>query len=117
MREKVNSNLIDEIKKTNTGQDCLCTYFSEEDEGQFNPLNFEYDGDHCLHIAARRGDYRAVELLLEAGVDINKLGDMGQTALHYAKQNQHEDIVQLLLAHGASTKILNEFGRLPLEEY
>jgi len=116
MREKINPHLLEEIKQTDTGQDCLLFYFSEEDENQFNPLDFEHDGDFFLHMAARRGDYQAVQLLLEAAVDVNKLGDMGQTALHYAKQYKHEDIVRLLLEYGASTEIRNEFGKLPLED-
>jgi ankyrin repeat protein len=77
MREKLNPHLLAEIKQTDTGRDCLRTNFSEEDEDQFDPLEFENDNDYFLHIAARRGDNRAVELLLEAGINIDKLGDMG----------------------------------------
>ncbi len=114
MREVINLNFIEAIKQTDTGKDCLRTYFSEENEDQFDPFDFNYDSDYFLHIATRRGDYQAVKLLLEAGMDVDKLGDMGMTALHYAKQYGHEDIVKLLLEFGASTEIRSEFGTLPL---
>jgi len=111
--QKIDLHLLNEIKQTNTGKDCLLSDFSEDTEDQFNPLDYEHDGDYFLHIAARSGDYRAVELILKAGMDVNKLGDMGQTALHYAKQYKHEDIAQFLLKHGASTDIKNDFGSKP----
>ena len=83
---------------------------------KFNFLEYKRSGlDYLIHIAAWIGDYRAVELLLEAGMDINALGDMDYTPLHYAKENGHENIAQLLLSHGASTKLRNAFGQLPLD--
>jgi ankyrin repeat protein len=90
--------------------------------GDANPLAsidpFLYktpEGDSCLHIAAIRGDYRAVELLLSNWTDINMPGDMGNTALHYAASNRHRDIYQLLIAHGANAQTRNEFGRTAAE--
>ena len=81
-----------------------------------NPLTFrEPEGDNCLHIAAYRGDYKAVALLLKAGFDINEKGDMGYTALHYAYKRKHHDIVNLLKEKGASNEIRNEFGKKPSE--
>jgi len=69
------------------------------------------DGDTCLHVAARRGDLRSVELLVSAGLDVNRQGDMGCTPLHYAKTKA---IVDLLLAAGARTDIENDFGKSPI---
>ena len=109
------AQLLAQIKDTDTGKDCLLTYFSDEEQCRFNPLDFQYDGDNFLHLAVRRGDYRAVELILKAGVDVNQLGDMGETALHYAMDKGWEDIVRLLLAHGASREIRDEFGKRPGE--
>ena len=71
------------------------------------------DGDTCLHIAAQRGNLRAVELLIKAGLHINQQGDMGCTPLHYAKSTA---VIDLLLAHGASREIRSEFGKLPLDQ-
>lgn len=111
---KLNKNEIEEL--ANAFQDLL-NYDSDDPTEPINPLTYvDPDGDNCLHIAASRGNYRAVELLLKAGLDVNQVGDMGCTALHYANMKGHKDIIRLLLAHGASVKIMNEFGKLPLEE-
>ena len=69
------------------------------------------DGDTCLHTAALIGDLRAVELLIKAGLDVNRQGDIGNTPLHYAKA---PEIVEILLANGARTDIKNALGILPL---
>jgi ankyrin repeat protein len=44
-----------------------------------------------------------------------QIGDMGCTALHYAKMKKKEDVYPYLVAHGASASIRNEFGLLPSE--
>ena len=77
-----------------------------------DPLSYRTpEGDTCLHIAAVRGDTRAIELLLTLGADINAVGDMGYTALHYAAGEGHADAVRALLAAGASSSETNEFGK------
>lgn len=94
----------------------LINYESDDPTEPIDPLLYtDPGGDNCLHIAANRGNYRALELLLKAGLDVNQIGDMGNTALHYAYMNEHEDIIHLLLEHGASVSIKNEFGKLPQE--
>lgn len=55
------------------------------------------DGHTCLHIAAHRGNLRAVQLLMKAGLSPDRQGDMGYTALHYAST---AEVVQFLLDHG-----------------
>ena len=95
----------------------LTNYQSEDIDEPIEPLTYvDPTGDNLLHIAARLGDLRSVELLLKAGLDVNQLGDMGYTALHYAKMKKHEDVCQLLLEHSASRNIRSEFGQLPEEE-
>jgi len=69
------------------------------------------NGDFLLHIAARLGDVRTTQLLLKGGVDVNAIGDMGDTALHYARDSK---VAEILLASGASTDIYNVFGKRPL---
>ncbi|WP_370677716.1 ankyrin repeat domain-containing protein [Pleomorphomonas sp. PLEO] len=89
----------------------LTNYEAEEADAPINPLTYvDSNGDTLLHIAAQRGDIRTLELLLEAGVDANKAGDMGNTALHYA---QTEYVARILLSHGASADACNEFGKTP----
>ena len=72
------------------------------------------DGDTCLHIAALRGDVRAVHLLLKAGVDVNAIGDMGSTPLHYAASPQ---VASLLRGAGARTDMRDEFGKTAAEQH
>jgi ankyrin repeat protein len=87
-------------------------YDSNDPTEKIDPLTYRApDGDSCLHIAARRGNLRAVELLIKAGLDINQQGDLGCTPLHYART---PEIVAVLLASGASTSIENEFGQAPI---
>jgi ankyrin repeat protein len=52
--------------------------------------------------AANRGDAAAVERYLNAGVpvDVKSLGDM--TAMRWACFSGHDEVVRLLLAHGAN---------------
>jgi len=70
------------------------------------------NGDGLLHIASAAGDVRTVELLVEAGVDVDLLGDMDNTALHYASLKGHEEVAKFLIDHGANTAIENRFGKL-----
>lgn len=77
-----------------------------------DPLTYrEPSGDTCLHIAAIRGDLRAVQLLLSAGLDINFPGDMSNTPLHYAHSFKRFSVEQLLIKNGADRSLVNEFGK------
>lgn len=79
-----------------------------------NPLTYRSpEGDSCLHLAAIRGDLRAAQLLIEAGLDVNGKGDLGNTPLHYAVQHHHKTVADLLIANGASRSVVNEFGKTP----
>lgn len=69
------------------------------------------DGDTGLHIASQRGDLRAVELLVHAGLDLNRQGDMGYTPLQYALT---PEIVAFLFSKGARVDVVNEFGKSPM---
>lgn len=61
------------------------------------------DGNGCtaLRAAAIFGDYDAAKLLIDAGANINMKDTVGKTPLDYAMENDHEDIVDLLLSSGA----------------
>jgi len=90
----------------------LINYESDDPCDEVDPVTYvAADGDTCLHIAAFRGDLRAVELLVKADVDVNRPGDMGKTPLHYADT---PEVVEFLLASGARADIVNLFGRSPL---
>jgi len=69
-------------------------------------------GDNLLHVATRNGDLEAVELLVAAGVDVNRHGTRGFTPLHCAAERGLLEIVDYLLAHGADPFARTE-GDLP----
>jgi ankyrin repeat protein len=92
----------------------VLNYSSEDPLEPINPLTYRTpEGDSCLHLAVLRGDRRAIELLLNAGLNVNDIGDMGFTPLHYAYMVGFDDIVQMLIEHGADQNIINEFGDKP----
>ena len=78
---------------------------------------FEYGAsiDH-FRMAAKFGQLDMVtELLLIGSLDLNaaEIGT-GRTALHYAAENGHSNIVTFLLAHGAESNVVDSDGRTPI---
>ncbi|MCB9228922.1 MAG: ankyrin repeat domain-containing protein [Deltaproteobacteria bacterium] len=69
-----------------------------------------------LITAAENGHLEAVELLLEAGVDVNKPDKYGQTPLLLAvfNSNEDEDIAKLLIQYGADVNKASNRGESPL---
>ncbi len=106
----------DELKELKEAFNDLIDYESDDPTSPIDPITYvSPEGDNCLHIGALRGNYRAVELLLKAGLDVNQVGDMGCTALHYSNMRGHNNINELLIENGASLDIRNELGKLPLD--
>lgn len=92
-------------------------YDSEDPLEPVDPLTYEApDGDNCLHIASSNGDVRAMELLLKAGIDVNSIGDIGCTPLHYVYSSKNSEAIDLLIRNGASKTIKNELGVFPMRE-
>jgi ankyrin repeat protein len=56
------------------------------------------------------GNLDDLNLMLLSSIDINKRGDIGNTALHYAALKGHEAIVEMLLKSGANPLIQNDYG-------
>ena len=70
-----------------------------------------------LCLAARSGIVNSVQRLLDLGSDVNAVASrrLGRTALHEGAALGHADVVQLLLARGARTEILDEQGQTALD--
>lgn len=62
----------------------------------------------------REHSVETAKLLLELGADVNAVGEYGWTALHGAAYNGFEEMIQFLVAKGAKTDIMDQFGQTPL---
>ena len=67
------------------------------------------EGDTPLHVFSWRGDVESARVLIEAGADINAIGDMSETPLHIAVRAENEALIVLLLGAGAKSTIRSEF--------
>jgi ankyrin repeat protein len=67
-----------------------------------NPNATFYNSLPPLQVAAMVGNLEAAHLLLDNGADVNKLVDMGNTALKFAVYQEHADVVKLLIQNGAN---------------
>ncbi|RDW57478.1 hypothetical protein BP6252_13738 [Coleophoma cylindrospora] len=74
---------------------------------------FRIQNDSLLD-AARLGDVRKLRQLLACGISLETRGDSGQTALHLAVAQSHEELVRCLLDEGADTEATSDNGEKPL---
>jgi ankyrin repeat protein len=54
-----------------------------------------------LHVASYDGALEVVRLLLEYGADVEVKNNDGQTALQYAAERGHDEVLELLREHEA----------------
>ena len=85
--------------------------FAEADFSDVNACSS--DGDNALHCVVRWGDLPAAKALIDAGIDVNKAGDLGYTPLHVACVEGNHEMVRLLVDAGADVLALSE-GTPPL---
>ncbi|MDN7861600.1 ankyrin repeat domain-containing protein [Burkholderia cepacia] len=71
--------------------------------------------DTVLHLATRTGALDDVKVLVDAGANVNSIGDLGNTPLHHAAMMGQLESARLLLKCGATTQAKNEFGQTPLD--
>ena len=73
------------------------------------------NGITCLIIASRFGHTETVRYLVGLkDVDVNHADTSGFAALHYAVQQNHPDVMQVLIDAGADIEAMEEKGRSPL---
>jgi ankyrin repeat protein len=73
------------------------------------------DGYSPLGMAANRGSFEAVRLLLEHGAEVNIQDNAGQTPLMLAEPG-HLEIIRLLIERGSNLQLKNREGRNAYEE-
>ena len=59
------------------------------------------------------GKYHVVEYLISRGADVNKVTFAGNTPLHTASGREMDEMVKLLMTHGANVNIANLEGDIP----
>jgi Ankyrin repeats (3 copies) len=81
------------------------------------PVDITAFGTTPLHYMAYGGNLAAVELLLSKGANPNATENVSlETPLHWAVRARTDlDIIQTLVAHGASTNAADHEGRTPID--
>ncbi len=90
--------------------------FSEElGEKRVTIESKDCEGDTALHVMVWRKDRYAVKRLIEAGADVNAVGDMGETPLHVAVGKGDLEIIEALLKADAISNIYSEFNEIAIQ--
>lgn len=84
----------------------------------FSPIP---EDDEELHLPelvywASLGEVTEVEKVLEQGVDVNQTDDEGYSALQAAAENDHLEVVKLLVSKSADVQYKSEYTALQLAE-
>ena len=95
-------------------------YFRTEDDliaakADLNKVQESWSGATPLHMAARDGHQEVVQLLIEAGSELNKATKFGATPILVAAQNGHKGVVQELIKANADVNIKNNEGKTPMQ--
>jgi ankyrin repeat protein len=70
-----------------------------------NQRAFPHGGDTALTFAARVGDAASAKLLVSGGANVNDADAWGMSALALAAYNNHSDVAEVLLEHGADPNL------------
>jgi hypothetical protein len=73
------------------------------------------DGQTALHLAASKGHYDVLDLLVGFGADVNAVSNDGRTPLHVAAAAGDDAIVALLVLKGANAAARDKEGKTPLD--
>src|ERR1700679_3506989 len=56
-----------------------------------------------------------IQICMQLGFGVNAAASSGDTALHFAAQNGHDELVQYLVQQGAKLNAVNKKGLTPLD--
>ena len=95
---------------------CSDTLFPEQmGQAAVNIDSCDVDGDTPLHVMLWRNNTYGALSLIEAGADVNAVGDMSETPLHVAVRKANIEVIEALLKRGARLTARSEFGNTPLQ--
>lgn len=95
---------------------CSETLFpAEMGEAPVNIDSRDSGGDTPLHVMLWRKNTYGALLLIEAGADLNAVGDMSEAPLHVAVSRGNIAVVEALWKSGANPAAKSEFGKSPKE--
>ena len=69
-----------------------------------------------LHTAARLGDEKSLQMLLQIHVDTNCRNAIDRTPLHLAAGNGHQKIVEMLYQNGGNLELPDKYGMNALQQ-
>jgi ankyrin repeat protein len=69
------------------------------EKGAYSSLR-DYNGQTALHLAAKRGDFQVVKLLLDYATEVDVDDFSGRRPLQLAVEQGHESVVRLMLLRG-----------------
>ena len=78
-----------------------------------DPLITDAEGNITLHWAALSGSMTTCERLLNAGVDVNSINNIGETPMHIALRQDNYECAVIFLMRGARLDIRNSSNQLP----
>ena len=94
-----------ELKVTN---DCLLCIMLCSSEFHFVFFCYVQGKYTPLHLAAAKGRYKVIMLLLEKGANIHAQDNDGNTPLHKAASNNHPKAVAILIQNNANALLTNK---------
>ena len=72
-------------------------------------------GNNLLTLAAIKGNFQMVKLLIDNGYSPNTQNHEGQTPLHFAIRYNYTRTINILIHNGADETVENKEGKLPWE--
>ena len=68
-----------------------------------------------LHLAARKGSVSTVQVLCLADAEVDAQDNEGWSALHYATNHNHSEVIRYLTRHGANISLANNLHQTPAD--
>lgn len=104
---------VGEVRDTDNGNDEKDP--SAQKRARTSRINVkDAHGNTPLHRAARNGDYKQTQVLLEEGADVNAENKKGNRPLHLAAEHNADTVMEVLLKNGADVNAKNKHLDTPL---